>query len=250
MHDAESIARMLAEASRAVALTGAGISTESGIPDFRSAGGVWEEHDPMEVSSMSTFMAEPERFWQFHRPRIDMLSGVEPNTGHEAIAEMQRRGALGTLITQNIDGLHVKAGSADVVEVHGSLTGGMCLRCGGETTLEELVAKADAAADGVPRCDACTFQMKSRVVMFGEPLPADAIGAAFNAAEDADAMLVVGSSLAVAPVSHLPQAVLDNGGTLAILTEGDTPYDDLAHIRLRGSAGDELVAVLDHLDAA
>lgn len=204
----------------------------------------------MEVSSMSTFMAEPERFWQFHRPRIDMLSGVEPNAGHEAIAEMQRRGALGTLITQNIDGLHVKAGSADVVEVHGSLTGGMCLRCGGETTLEELVAKADAAADGVPRCDACTFQMKSRVVMFGEPLPADAIGAAFDAAENADAMLVVGSSLAVAPVSHLPQAVLDNGGTLAILTEGDTPYDDLAHIRLRGSAGDELVAVLDHLDAA
>ena len=249
MHDAESLARMLARSSRAVALTGAGISTESGIPDFRSADGVWQEHDPMEVSSMSTFMAEPERFWQFHRPRIDLLSDVEPNAGHRAITELQRRGALTTLITQNIDRLHVKAGSSDVVEVHGSLSGGTCLRCHGDVSLEELVRRADAATDGVPRCEPCGFQMKSRVIMFGEPLPADAIGAAFDAAENADAMLVVGSSLAVAPVSQLPQAVLDNGGTLAILTEGDTPYDDLAHIRLRGSAGDELVAVLDHLDA-
>lgn len=203
----------------------------------------------MEVASMSTFMADPERFWSFHRPRIDMLADVQPNTGHEAMAEMQRRGVLRTLITQNIDQLHVKAGSTDVVEVHGSLSGGTCLRCQGDISLEELVTRADAARDGVPRCEACGFQMKSRVIMFGEPLPADAIGAAFEAAESADAMLVVGSSLAVAPVSHLPQAVLDSGGTLAILTEGDTPYDDLAHIRLRGSAGDALTAVLDHLDA-
>lgn len=249
MHDAAALAEMLSSSEKAIALTGAGISTESGIPDFRSAGGTWEKHDPMEVSSMSVFMEDPARFWDFHRPRIDMLSDVDPNTGHEAIAELQRRELLGTLITQNIDRLHVKAGSSDVVEVHGSLSGGTCLRCHSAVTIEELTRRADAASDGVPRCEACEFQMKSNVIMFGEPLPADAINAAFEAAENADAMLVVGSSLAVAPVSHLPQAVLDNGGTLAILTEGDTPYDDLAQIRLRGGAGEELTAVLDQLDA-
>ena len=242
-----ALARLLHEARSAVVLTGAGISTESGIPDFRSAGGMWEKYDPMEVASMGTFLREPERFWSFHRPRIDLLSGVDPNPAHRAVAELERRGVVKAVITQNIDRLHHRAGSEAAIEVHGSLRRGACLQCGAEVSIEELVARADAAEDGVPRCE-CGFQLKSGVILFGEALPGEAIDAAFEAAEEADLMLVIGSSLLVAPVSQLPGVVLDNGGKLAILTEGETPYDDVAHLRLRGKAGVQMVEALEELD--
>lgn len=244
----EELARLLAAADHAIALTGAGISTESGIPDFRSPTGVWQRFDPMEVASMSTFMADPARFWAFHRPRYDLLAGVEPNAAHRAMAELQRRGVIRSLITQNIDRLHARAGSEGVVEVHGSMSHGECLRCGGRIGIEDLMARADAAEDGVPRCEACDFQMKSAVIMFGEALPSAAITAAFDAADRADLILVVGSSLQVAPVSELPGLVRRRGGRIAILTEGDTPYDDVADLRLRGRAGDQLTEALTALD--
>jgi NAD-dependent deacetylase len=247
-HSARDLARLLAGARHAVVLTGAGISTESGIPDFRSAGGLWERYDPMEVASMSTFVSEPERFWRFHRPRIDMLSSVAPNAAHAAVAELERRGIVKALITQNIDRLHERAGSTGAIEVHGSLDRGACLRCGDEVGIDELVRRADAAADGVPRCT-CGFQMKSGVVLFGEAMPVEAIEAAFAEAERADVMLVIGSSLLVAPVSSLPGVVLERGGRLAILTESETPYDEQAHVRLHGRAGAELTATLAELDA-
>ncbi|MDH3226123.1 MAG: NAD-dependent deacylase [Thermoleophilia bacterium] len=246
----EALAQLLSDAEHAIALTGAGMSTESGIPDFRSAEGMWQRFDPMEVASLQTFLRKPERFWQFHRPRIDMLSAVAPNPAHEAIAELQRRRVLHSLVTQNIDRLHSRAGSTDVIEVHGSLSRGECLQCQAMTTLEELVVKADGAADGVPRCDACGFQLKSGVVMFGESLPAAEISAAYEAAERADVILVVGSSLQVAPVSELPSIVRRRGGKLAILTEGDTPYDSVADVRLRGKAAVQLVETVAALDAS
>lgn len=239
---------MLAEAAHAVVLTGAGISTESGIPDFRSAGGLWERHDPMEVASMRTFQAHPARFWSFHRPRIDLLSGVEPNAAHRAVAELGRRGLVKAVITQNIDRLHTRAGSADVIEVHGALDRGACLRCDAEVTMDELVRRADAAPDGVPRCG-CGAALKSGVVLFGEALPAAAIDAAYAHAERADLMLVIGSSLLVAPVSQLPGIVVANGGRLAILTESETPYDDVADLRLHDRAGPTMAATLTALDA-
>lgn len=245
----EALARLLADARYAVVLTGAGVSTESGIPDFRSAGGVWERYDPMEVASMPTFMADPQRFWSFHRPRIDMLAGVEPNAAHAAIAEMERRGVVRAVITQNIDRLHSRAGSREVVEVHGSLDQGVCLRCDRRIPIEELVARADAAEDGVPRCAHCGFPLKSGVILFGEALPADAIAAAYDHAERADVMLVVGSTLLVAPVSGLPGIVLSRGGRLAILTESETPYDERCTVRLNGRAGAQLAEVVRHLDA-
>ena len=241
------LAELLAGAEYAVVLSGAGISTESGIPDFRSPGGVWETVDPMEVASMQTFLTNPERFWSFHRPRIDMLRSVEPNPAHHAVAEMQRRGVVKAVLTQNIDGLHIAAGSPDVIQMHGGLDRGMCLRCGARTEFDELVGRADAADDGVPLCD-CGFPLKSGVVMFGENLPVDEIQAAFDHAERADVMLVVGSSLLVAPVSGLPGVVLDRGGALAILTEGETPYDGRAAVRLHGRAGVQLAETVAHLD--
>jgi NAD-dependent deacetylase len=247
-HTPDDLARLLAEADHAVVLTGAGISTESGIPDFRSAGGVWEEHDPMEVASMPTFLTEPQRFWRFHRPRIEMLSEVEPNPAHAAVAELERRGIVRAVITQNIDRLHARAGSVDPIEIHGSLDRGVCLRCDARVSLDELVARADAADDGVPRCG-CGFQMKSGVVLFGEQLPAEAIEAAYAHAERADVMLVIGSSLVVAPVSGLPGIVVDRGGALAILTQSETPYDDRADVRLYGPATVQMTETLAALDA-
>jgi NAD-dependent deacetylase len=247
-HGPEDLAAALARAAHAVVLTGAGMSTESGIPDFRSAGGLWERYDPMEVASMSTFLSEPARFWSFHRPRIDMLAGAEPNPAHRAVAELERRGIVKAVITQNIDRLHARAGSRDPIEVHGSLDRGTCLRCDARVSIDELVARADAAADGVPLC-ACGFPLKSGVVLFGEALPRDAIEAAYAHADRADLMLVIGSSLLVAPVSDLPRIVLERGGTLAILTESETPYDEVAQLRLSGRAAVQMGETIVALDA-
>lgn len=202
----------------------------------------------MEVGSMATFVTNPERFWRFHRPRIDLLTGVDPNPAHEAVAELERRGLVKAVITQNIDRLHARAGTQELIEVHGSVDRGVCLRCGAVISGDELTARADDAGDGVPRC-ACGFALKSGVVLFGEPLPSEAIEAAFDHADRADVMLVIGSSLLVAPVSHLPGVVCDNGGRLAILTEGETPYDHRASVRLHGRAGVQLVEVLEAIDA-
>ncbi len=224
-------------------LTGAGISTESGIPDFRSAGGLWENYDPMKVASMTTFMEDPSLFWRFHRPRIDMLGAVDPNPAHQAVAELERRGIVKTVITQNIDRLHSRAGSQEVVEVHGSLDRGYCLRCHHTVSMDELCARADGADDGVPRCD-CGFPMKSGVVLFGEQLPMEAIEAAYDAAERADVMLVIGSTLQVTPVSQLPGVVLARGGQLAILTESETDYDRRCAVRIHDRAGPTMQAVL------
>jgi NAD-dependent deacetylase len=243
------LAGLLAGSEHAIVLTGAGISTESGIPDFRSRGGIWEKYDPTVVGSLATFLSRPEVFWQFHRGRVEMLDEVEPNPAHIAVAELERRGIVKAVITQNIDRLHTRAGSVNVIEVHGSLDRGVCLRCEAEFTLEETIARADAAGNGVPMCD-CGFQLKTGVVQFGEPLPADRIQAAYEQAQRADVILVVGTSLLVEPVSRLPQVVLDAGGTLAILTESDTPYDDRATVRLRGRAGVQLTETVGHLRAA
>lgn len=242
------LARLLMGAEHAVVLTGAGASTESGIPDFRSAGGVWRDVDPMEVASMATFMSDPQRFWRFHRPRIDMLTGVDPNPAHLALAELERRGLVKAVVTQNIDRLHARAGTRELIEVHGSLDRGVCLRCDARISGDELVARADDAEDGVPLCG-CGFPLKSGVILFGEPLPAEAIEAAYEHAERADVMLVVGSSLVVAPVAQLPGIVLDNGGALAILTESETPYDGRTRVRLHGRAGEQLPEVIEAIDA-
>lgn len=197
---------------------------------------------------MATFLREPERFWAFHRPRIDVLTGVAPNAAHAAVAELERRGMVRAVITQNIDRLHARAGSANVVEVHGALDRGTCLRCEARVGMEELVARADAAPDGVPRCG-CGFALKSGVVLFGEALPEEAIEAAYAEAARADLMLVIGSSLLVSPVSQLPGVVLGGGGTLAVLTESETPYDELAAFRSHARAGEMMAAVLATLDA-
>jgi NAD-dependent deacetylase len=245
--EVELLAELLGGARSAVALTGAGVSVPSGIPDFRSPGtGLWEKVDPMEVAHISVFERDPARFWRYYRPRLKMFGEVRPNTAHAALAELERRGHLAAVITQNIDRLHRAAGSREVVEVHGSIETSSCVECGASFELEQVEELFDDA--GVAICAECGGPVKPDVVLFGELLPEAAMARAQELAEAADLMLCVGSSLAVHPVAGLPELTLAAGGRLAIVTQGPTPYDEVAAVRLRGEVDEELSALLASLD--
>ena len=243
---AEQLAGLLQQAGSAVALTGAGISVPSGIPDFRSPGtGLWEKVDPMEVASIDSFRHDPVRFWSFYRPRFHALAEVEPNPAHAALAELERRGLIEGVITQNIDLLHTKAGSREVVEVHGSIASASCVECGAGYPHAELESIFDSR--GVAVCTACEGPVKPDVVLFGEMLPPAALARAVELAERAELMLCVGSSLEVHPVAGLPRLTLERGGSLAVITQGSTPYDSAAAVRMNGDVAADLEAVLSFL---
>ena len=243
---AEHLANLIRESSCTVALTGAGISVPSGIPDFRTPGkGLWERVDPMEVAHIEAFRRDPARFWSFYRPRLEALSGVEPNPAHAALAELERRGLLEAVITQNIDTLHSQAGSERVIEVHGSIRTARCQYCGGEFALADLGPLFDHA--GVAVCSDCRGPVKPDVVLFGELLPGAAMAEAEALANRCELMLCVGSSLEVYPVAGLPSLALGRGARLAIVTKGPTPYDAEAMVRMDGDVVGELEAVLARL---
>jgi NAD-dependent deacetylase len=240
-----ALAALVREHQPCVVLTGAGISTESGIPDFRSPTGIWAEYDPMEYATIDAFRRDPVKVWEFYALRFEVLTRAEPNAGHLALAELERRGLVQTLITQNIDGLHGRAGSQDVIEVHGSIRTAECLQCGEEVPLEEVVSELrDAPAPPCPRCGAI---LKPGVVMFGELLPVEAIDRAFELAREARLLLVVGSSLEVHPVAGLPREVVATGGKLAIVNRGPTPVDELASARIDDGSGETLAALVEAL---
>jgi NAD-dependent deacetylase len=239
----ERLAALLRGARSAVALTGAGVSVPSGIPDFRSPGtGLWENVDPMEVAHIDVFERDPARFWSYYRPRFQSLGDKRPNRAHEVLAELERRGLIEGVITQNIDRLHRAAGSRNVIEVHGSIETSSCRRCATSFELDQVEALFDA--EGVAICSACGGAVKPDVVLFGELLPESAMARAREMAERADLMLCVGSSLAVYPVAGLPQVTLERGGRLAIVTKGETAYDAEAAVRLEGEVDEELAALL------
>ncbi|MDR7556673.1 MAG: NAD-dependent protein deacylase [Armatimonadota bacterium] len=219
---------LLRDARAAVAFTGAGISTPSGLPDFRSPQGLWATVDPTTVASRSAFERDPRRFYRFYRERLDRLRHAAPNAAHRALAALERAGRLRAVITQNVDGLHQAAGSARVVELHGNLREAVCPRCGGLWPIAVVVAALDQ--DRLPRCDRCGAVLKPNVVLFEDLLPADAWEAATALARAADLMLVVGSSLQVMPAASLPQETLDAGGALLIVNRDPTPYDHRAAV--------------------
>jgi len=227
-------------------LTGAGISVPSGIPDFRSPGtGIWENVDPFEVATIEAFHRDTRRFWEFYRPRFETLSEKRPNAAHEAVAELERRDLIEAVVTQNIDRLHHGAGSERVIEVHGSIATSSCTTCGSSWLLEQV--EALFGDDGVAECTGCMGKVKPDVVLFGEMLPEAAMTEARELAMAADLMLCVGSSLEVYPVAGLPELTLSAGGRLAILTQGPTPYDGEADIRIHGDVVEELTALLSAL---
>jgi NAD-dependent deacetylase len=227
-----------------VALTGAGISVPSGIPDFRTPQtGLWAKVDPMEVAHISVWRRDPARFWSFYGRRFAALDGKRPNGAHRSLAELERRGLLAGVITQNIDGLHAAAGTRDPIEVHGSIASASCLICRARVPLAQTRERLAADPEGIPRCD-CGLPLKPDVVLFGELLPEDAMERAQALAEGAGLMLAVGSSLEVYPVAGLPAETLARGGRLAIVTKGPTPYDREAEVKLSGDVVAELEAVL------
>jgi NAD-dependent deacetylase len=240
---AKALAERIQAAKSVVALTGAGVSVPSGIPDFRTPEtGLWANVDPIEVAHIDVFERDPARFWSYYRPRFHALADKRPNEAHDALAEIERRGLLAGLITQNVDRLHRVAGSENVVEVHGSIETSSCRRCPSSYGIDEVNDLFDGA--GVAICGACGGPVKPDVVLFGEMLPEAAMARATQLAEEADLMLCVGSSLAVYPVAGLPSLTLEGGGELAIVTKGATPYDGEAVLKLDGEIDAELGAIL------
>jgi NAD-dependent deacetylase len=246
--EATRLAGMLREARSAFVLTGAGVSVPSGIPDFRTPGtGIWEKVNPMEVAHIDAFRRQPDRFWKFYGERFASLVDREPNPAHHAIAELERRGLIRGVVTQNVDRLHRRAGSQNVIEVHGSIEWSVCPECGGRVPIDRVIELL-ASHPGAPECTACIAPLKPDVVLFGEMLPEDAIAEAYALAGEADLIVCVGSSLEVFPVAALPGVARDAGGRIALVTQGPTPYDDDAAVKLSGDVVEELSAVMAALD--
>ncbi len=240
--DVAALAELVRCAGLVVALTGAGISVPSGIPDFRTPGtGIWENVDPMEVAHIDAWRADPERFWSFYGQRFQTLGDKQPNAAHKALVELEAQGLLYGVITQNIDMLHRRAGTRELLEMHGSIATCSCLSCG--ERVESAVVRAQLAQATVPLC-ACGRPLKPDVVLFGEFLPAAELELATQVCAEADLLLCIGSSLEVYPVAQLPGITLRHGGDVAIVTQGPTPYDERAAVRLGGDVEHELEALV------
>jgi NAD-dependent deacetylase len=218
----DDAAELFRNAKRTVVLTGAGISTPSGIPDFRSEGtGLWARDEPLDTASLSTFRTAPEKFFKWFRPLASQIFYAKPNPAHEALAEFERAGFQQTVITQNIDGLHQKAGSQHVVEMHGTLRTLSCTQCYKQFPAE-VYLKPFIENGTIPLCTNCNGILKPDVILFGEQLPQSAWQAAQRATRQCDLMLVAGSSLEVLPVAGLPIQALDHGAHLIVINNTAT----------------------------
>ncbi len=242
------LARRLRAARSVVALTGAGISVPSAIPDFRTPGtGLWANVNPMEVAHVDAWRADPARFWEFYGERFVGLRDKQPNGAHAVLVELERRGLLTAVVTQNIDMLHRKAGTRELVEVHGTIEHSVCLVDHDRYDLDDVLERRRHAEDGVPRCDA-GHPLKPDVVLFGEMLPETVLQRAHDLAGEADVLLCVGSSLEVHPIAQLPAVTQAGGGVVALVTAGPTPWDRQATAKLSGDVVEELEGLLEALD--
>jgi NAD-dependent deacetylase len=244
------IAGWLRDARSVVVLTGAGISTESGIPDFRGPDGVWTKNPKAEkLSNLHHYMNDPEvRVASWQARLVHPAWTAEPNTGHHAVAELERKGRLDTLVTQNIDGLHQKAGSSPdrVIEIHGTVREVMCMACGERAAMERALDRV-RAGEADPPCRSCGGILKSATISFGQNLVGDDLRRAEKAARGCDLFLALGTTLTVYPVAALPGTALEAGARLVIANAEPTPYDPQADAVLRGKLGDvlpELVALV------
>ena len=229
------------------AFTGAGISTESGIPDYRGPGGVWERNAPPTLSDFRENLETRRQYWEERRERYPVLRDTEPNAGHLALARLQSAGRLSHVITQNIDGLHQKAGSDPerTIELHGTAHRVRCLDCGASWPADEIQTRLEL--EPLPACENCGGMLRAATVLFGQAMPEDALRRAFDVARATDLMLVVGSSLVVQPAARLPQIAVASGARLAIVNNEPTPLDSLADVVVRSSAGAVLTALADAL---
>lgn len=241
----EQAGKLLQQSRHTIALTGAGISTPSGIPDFRSPhSGLWEHADPVEVASIYAFRHRPQAFYNWIHPLTQLVLQAQPNAAHLALAWLEAYGPVKGIITQNIDMLHTKAGSRTVYEVHGHLREATCLGCKSvyptDTILPEFVASGE-----MPRCVGCGQVLKPNVILFGELLPTDVLRRAQLQARACDVMMVVGSSLEVAPAGDLPLLAKESGASLIIVNLSETHLDSIADVVIRADVVDVLPKLAD-----
>jgi NAD-dependent deacetylase len=239
-------AELLHHARRIVALTGAGISRPSGIPDFRSDSGLWRADDPMEIASLRGFRANPQRFFRWMRPLLDTIGVAQPNPAHQALAQLELCCKHVAVVTQNIDGLHQRAGSHEVLELHGHLRSAVCLECEQQVPATAVLPRVRKGA--VPRCS-CGGLLKPNVVLFDELLPRGIYWLAERAARTCDVMVIAGTALEVAPACELPLTALDHGGKLIIINQGCTYLDAHADVVLHEDVAQALPAMLAALAA-
>ncbi len=244
----ELVAKLIKKSRRIIALTGAGSSTESGIRDFRGPKGLWKEEDPMKWAHISAFMRDPAAYWaRAADPNRGInFDNVEPNAGHLALAELERIGKLTAVITQNVDGLHEKAGNTDVIELHGTIVRAHCLECGAEYKRADVLERI-RKGDNPPRCTKpnCKGILKSNTILFGESLPQDALMRAYQLSELCDLMIILGSSLVVYPAAQLPNVARNAGASLIMINLEPTEKDYLMDIVLNGNIGEILPKIIE-----
>jgi NAD-dependent deacetylase len=235
--------KLVSTSDQIVAFTGAGFSAESGISTFRGAGGLWSKYDPSIYADINCFIQDPTYYWSFFRDeRYPVIKKAKPNNGHYALVELEKRGKLYRIITQNIDGLHQVAGSSDVIELHGNTRKIFCTSCDKTYSMDEVYEQLKKELP--PRCF-CGAVLKPGTVLFGEPLPQMALDMAKLASQNCDMFLVLGSSLVVYPAASMPRFAKKNGAALVIINIDPTPLDNLADIVIHESASKVLTAVID-----
>jgi len=252
MDKIEAVARMFIESKQAVVFTGAGISTESGIQDFRSPGGLWEQWNPDELT-FDKFMssrASREHYWGFSRAIWPTMANAKPNAGHYALVELYKLGKLDCIITQNVDGLHQAAGMPEdrVIELHGTIKYVSCLSCGKRFPREEIEAMMDRTGEKAPECE-CGGYLKQATISFGQSLPAEAVSAAEEKSATCDLFVVAGSSLVVYPAAQMPIIAKQNGARLVIINLTGTPHDRYADVIINEKTGPALSGIAERVKA-
>jgi NAD-dependent deacetylase len=249
----EKIAELIVHSRRLVVFVGAGLSTESGIPDFRSPGGVWDRYDPQDFYFQRFLASEGsrEKYWQMATEMYESMKDAKPNQAHLAIAELERLGKLDCLITQNIDGLHFKAGNSPgkVLELHGTAMHVTCLNCSKRYERDEVQGRI-SAGDKAPRCDECKGPLKPATISFGQSMPEKETQEAYERSATSDLFIVIGSSLVVQPAAQMPLTAKQNGAKLVIINRDSTACDSMADYVVNAQAGPTMAAVIDQVRRA
>ncbi len=235
---------LVINADKISAFTGAGISVDSGIPDFRSEGGLWKRYDPLEHATLESFMRDPTKFWTMGRELAETIIKAEPNAAHLALVKLENQGKLTGVITLNIDNLHQSAGNKDVIELHGNYLCAHCIKCKTEY-FEKKVHESVAQGEIPPKCEKCGGILKSEAILFGEPLPKEPMAKAVELCRNTDLMIVIGTSLTVYPAAFLPQLAKNTGAKVILINLEGTHKDDVADIVLRGRATEILPMITD-----
>ncbi len=240
------IAQLLMESKKAIAFTGAGVSTESGISDFRSPGGVWSKYQPVLYRDFLSSEDARRQYWKMKKEGYYEMKVAQPNEGHRALAHLEETGKIIAIITQNIDGLHQQAGSRRVLELHGTSLWCLCLECNARFDTDTIQKRMEAGVE-IPLCDHCGGPLKSATISFGQPLSADVLAEAFDLSTSTDLVLALGSSLVVEPAASIPLQAKNNQARLVIINNSETPLDRLADVVIHKPIGETLSQVVELL---